>query len=257
MRKFIAIIVMLLSAIVANAQVTYSKPKEPTFEWIQDILHTFNTDTYDLCLDSNNEFEDHSVVIKLGKGKEQAIKSMCAIKQMFDDAGTNYTFYLGGHKFTKISYDKAATMVNGAAGMYVITEKDLKRWVRVLKQGEQPRPQIINIEDFTVDLDEEETIPFQLVEVKPTFNGGSTSEFSIWVMENIVYPKDFSEKVRVTVQFVINKDGNIVNPKILRGYNDEYDNEAIRVITMSPKWTPGQQMGKAINTVLTFPVIFE
>ena len=255
MKKFIFVIALALMSIVANAQVTYSKPNKPTFEWVQDILHTFNTDTYDLYIDSDNEFEDYSIVVKLGKGKEQAIKSLCNIKQMFDDANDDYTFNLGGHKFTKVFHNEIVSFVNGAAGKYVVTGDDLNRWIRVLKQEDKPQ-KTIDIKDLTIDLDEE-PIPFQLVEVKPSFNGGDSNEFSKWVMEHIVYPKNFNGEVRVTLQFVIDKEGNLVNPKILRGISEEYNKEAMRVISMSPKWTAGKQNGAPINTSITFPVVFK
>lgn len=49
---------------------------------------------------------------------------------------------------------------------------------------------------------------------------------------------------RVTVQFVVEKDGSIANAKVLRGVDPELDKEAVRVVSVMPKWKPGTQKEK-------------
>ena len=61
---------------------------------------------------------------------------------------------------------------------------------------------------------------------------------------------------RVTVQFVVNRDGSIVDAKVLRGVDPYLDKEAIRVISSMPKWKPGMQRGKAVRVKYTVPVMF-
>ena len=107
---------------------------------------------------------------------------------------------------------------------------------------------------------EEEPIPFQLVEEKPSFQGGDANQFSKWVSQNLAYPEIAREngvQGRVTLQFTIDKDGSIKNVKVLRGVNPALDKEAVRVISSSPKWTPGKQRGRAVPVTYTFPVIFQ
>ena len=107
---------------------------------------------------------------------------------------------------------------------------------------------------------EEEAIPFQLVEEKPSFNGGDANEFSKWVNARLVYPeiaKENGVQGRVTLQFTVEADGRVTNVKVLRGVDDSLDKEAVRVVSSSPKWKPGKQRDRAVKVTYTFPVIFQ
>ena len=107
---------------------------------------------------------------------------------------------------------------------------------------------------------EEEAIPFQLVEEKPSFNGGDANEFSKWVNSRLVYPeiaKENGVQGRVTLQFTVNADGSVSNVKVLRGVDTSLDKEAVRVVSSSPKWKPGKQRDRAVKVTYTFPVIFQ
>ena len=107
---------------------------------------------------------------------------------------------------------------------------------------------------------EEEAIPFQLVEEKPSFNGGDANEFSKWVNSRLVYPeiaKENGVQGRVTLQFTVNADGSVSNVKVLRGVDSSLDKEAVRVVSSSPKWKPGKQSDRAVKVTYTFPVIFQ
>ena len=106
---------------------------------------------------------------------------------------------------------------------------------------------------------EEAPVPFQIVEVKPKFNGGDANEFSRWVNENLEYPeiaKANGVQGRVTLQFTVNADGSVSGIKVLRGADSALDKEAVRVVSMSPKWTPGMQRDHAVKVIYTFPMIF-
>ena len=105
-----------------------------------------------------------------------------------------------------------------------------------------------------------DAIPFQLVEVKPSFNGGDANEFSKWVNSQLVYPDEAKKngiQGRVAVQFTVEPDGSVANVKVLRGVNDLLDQEAIRVISSSPKWKPGIQDGQPVRVTFTFPIIYQ
>ena len=107
---------------------------------------------------------------------------------------------------------------------------------------------------------EEEAIPFQLVEEKPTFQGGDANEFSKWVNAHLSYPevaKENGVQGRVTLQFTVNPDGSVSNVKVLRGVDSSLDKEAVRVVSSSPKWKPGKQRDRAVKVTYTFPVIFQ
>ena len=116
------------------------------------------------------------------------------------------------------------------------------------------------VENVEEEVVEEEAIPFQLVEEKPSFMGGDANAFSKWVNERLVYPeiaKENGVSGRVTLQFTVETDGSVTNVKVLRGVDASLDKEAVRVVSMSPKWTPGKQRDRAVKVTYTFPVIFQ
>lgn len=105
---------------------------------------------------------------------------------------------------------------------------------------------------------EEQTI-FEVVEQMPEFPNGGMAGLMQYLSKNIKYPTIAQEngtQGRVTVQFVVNKDGSIVDAKVLRGVDPYLDKEAIRVISSMPKWKPGMQRGKAVRVKYTVPVMF-
>lgn len=116
------------------------------------------------------------------------------------------------------------------------------------------------VEEVKEEVVEEEAIPFQLVEEKPSFNGGDANQFSKWVNSKLQYPeiaKENGVQGRVTLQFTVNPDGSVSNVKVLRGVDSSLDKEAVRVVSMSPKWKPGKQRDRAVKVTYTFPVIFQ
>ena len=116
------------------------------------------------------------------------------------------------------------------------------------------------IEEVQEEVIEEEAIPFQLVETRPSFNGGDANEFSKWVNSRLEYPeiaKENGVQGRVTLQFTVEKDGSVTNVKVVRGVDPSLDKEAVKVVSSSPKWTPGKQRDRAVRVTYTFPVIFQ
>ena len=105
---------------------------------------------------------------------------------------------------------------------------------------------------------EEQTI-FEVVEQMPEFPNGGMAGLMQYLSKNIKYPTIAQEngtQGRVTVQFVVNRDGSIVDAKVLRGVDPYLDKEAIRVISGMPKWKPGVQNGKKVRVKYTVPVVF-
>ena len=116
------------------------------------------------------------------------------------------------------------------------------------------------VEEVKEETVEEEAIPFQLVEEKPSFQGGDANTFSKWVQSMLVYPeiaKENGVQGRVTLQFTVEKDGSVTNVKVLRGVDSSLDKEAVRVVQSSPKWKPGKQRDRTVKVTYTFPVMFQ
>ena len=108
--------------------------------------------------------------------------------------------------------------------------------------------------------EEEEELVFVVVESMPEFPGGQQALFK-YLSENVKYPVIAQEngiQGRVICQFVVNKDGSIVDVEVVRSGGDpSLDKEAIRVIKSMPKWKPGKQRGKAVRVKYTVPVNFK
>ena len=108
--------------------------------------------------------------------------------------------------------------------------------------------------------EEEEEVIFVVVEKMPEFPGGQQALFK-YLSENVKYPVIAQEngiQGRVICQFVVNRDGSIVDVEVVRSGGDpSLDKEAVRVIKSMPKWKPGQQRGKPVRVKYTVPVNFK
>ena len=119
----------------------------------------------------------------------------------------------------------------------------------------------VEVKYTPVEVEEEEVEEqqiFQVVEEMPEFPGGM-GECMKFLGKNIKYPTISQEngvQGRVIVQFVVNRDGSIVDPVVVRGVDPYLDKEALRVISTMPKWKPGKQRGKAVRVKYTVPVMF-
>ena len=108
--------------------------------------------------------------------------------------------------------------------------------------------------------EDNEPVAFGLVGTKPRFMDGDANSFSLWVNQHLQYPKEALEKKiqgRVTLQFVIEEDGSLSNVKVLRGPDPILNDEAVKVISQSPKWTPGYINGNPVRVIYNYPVVFQ
>jgi protein TonB len=115
---------------------------------------------------------------------------------------------------------------------------------------------VFSFEEETDNTDE----IFVIVEDMPMFMGGPHTSFRDWIIRNLNYPLnaiEFGIEGTVFVGFIIDKDGKVTNVEVLRGIDPIIDNEAIKVILSSPKWTPGRQRGLPQKVKFTFPVRFQ
>ena len=108
------------------------------------------------------------------------------------------------------------------------------------------------------EVEEVEEEIFTVVENDPEFPGGMEALYK-YLGSNIKYPalaKENNITGRVYVTFVVEKDGSIANPRILRDIGGGCGAEAIRVVKAMPKWKPGKQRGKAVRVQFNLPVSF-
>lgn len=99
---------------------------------------------------------------------------------------------------------------------------------------------------------------YDVVEENASFPGGDT-ECMKWLQKNIKYPSICQEQGvqgRVIVAFVVNRDGSIVDVKVVRSPDENLSNEAVRVVKMMPKWKPARQGNKTVRSRFNLPVMF-
>ena len=99
---------------------------------------------------------------------------------------------------------------------------------------------------------------YDIVEVNAEFPGGDEAMYK-WLSENIKYPTAAREKGisgRVYAQFVVNRDGSIVDIKILRSPDISLSKETKRLLKKMPKWKPATQGGKTVRCNFRLPIKF-
>lgn len=126
-----------------------------------------------------------------------------------------------------------------------------------MQGGVRKSPNVTTI--LAVEEEEEETEIFTVVESEPEFPGGMDSLFA-FVQRNIRYPEAaWNQKIegKVYVTFTVETDGSITNIKVLRDIGGGCGQEAVRVVSMMPKWKPGTQRGKPVRVQYNLPIVFQ
>ncbi|WP_290460559.1 energy transducer TonB [Bacteroides caecimuris] len=150
-------------------------------------------------------------------------------------------------------------------GIVLITTKSkrflkpiLENYNRMMEEKEQNRiPGQIIIRGDSIRSDS--TYNWPIYEVKPSFPGGESALYE-FLESNMQYPEEAkrnNEHGRVIVTFYIEKDGTVTNPRILRGCTPSLDAEALRLVSIMPKWTPGKMNGELKRVSFSLPIIFK
>jgi protein TonB len=119
-------------------------------------------------------------------------------------------------------------------------------------------------DDFVIEVpttseEEAEEIPVYVAEDMPKFQGGDLNSFRNWVQSRLVYPRIAQEnniQGKVTLKFVVEKDGTLTNIEEIASPDRSLTEEAIRVLKQSPKWTPGKQRNKPVRVYYVLPIDF-
>ena len=115
------------------------------------------------------------------------------------------------------------------------------------------------IQQHQVEIKPNEKGIYNIVEEAASFPGGMANCLK-FLSENVKYPEDCKKESiqgRVIAQFIIDKDGSVIDVKIVRGVHPSLDKEAIRVIEAMPKWTPGKVKGEPVKSQFTLPIAFK
>ena len=172
---------------------------------------------------------------------------------------------------TEYSYEEFQEMLK-AGLIHPVDEEYDKIELKIKETGETPNDSIKSIEDdlewmdldlsdiTDVDFDNNEEVDdiFLVVETQPEYPGG-LSALRSFVKENLKYPQICREnniQGRVIVSFIVDKDGSVVEPVVVNSVHPALDAEALRLVSIMPKWTPGMQRGKPVRVKYTVPLTF-
>lgn len=100
---------------------------------------------------------------------------------------------------------------------------------------------------------------FVTAETMPSFMGGDLGVFRNWVQKQLNYPPIAQENGihgKVIIQFVVEKDGRLTNVQVLSTPDRSLSEEAVRVLQLSPRWSPGKQRNQPVRIKYTLPVDF-
>ncbi|MBQ7439463.1 MAG: energy transducer TonB [Paludibacteraceae bacterium] len=150
--------------------------------------------------------------------------------------------------------------VQEVVGLNVVEDNVETESIEVNTEDDKETEVVIAAPVEAPEEEEEEEVVFVVVEKMPEFPGGQQALFK-YLSENVKYPVIAQEngiQGRVICQFVVNRDGSIVDVEVVRSGGDpSLDKEAVRVIKSMPKWKPGQQRGKPVRVKYTVPVNFK
>lgn len=120
------------------------------------------------------------------------------------------------------------------------------------------KEQVVVVEEPKVEKKPEPEQIFVAVEQPAEFPGGQAAMMK-WLSNNIRYPESAQQNGisgRVVVKFVVEKDGSIGQPSIVKGVDRDLDQEALRVVKRMPKWQPGKNNGQPVRSYFNLPVTF-
>jgi TonB family protein len=171
-----------------------------------------------------------------------------------------------------VNNSKTINMINKNAELIFLKPAGTTAGVRTVNQNAAVSRATVETDAFTKDPADNQlilstlndTTPknkgkiFTAVEHVPAFPGGLPA-FYTYLNKNIKYPAKAREngaQGRVIISFVVEKDGSLTNARVVRSVEKDIDKEALRVIKLSPKWSPGMQNGKTVRVAYSVPISF-
>ena len=158
-----------------------------------------------------------------------------------------------------VGYQTQSVVVKDESPLTILMRDDVQPMEEMVVVGQTPKEEVKYTKVEVEETEEpQEKVIFQVVEEMPEFPGGM-GEAMKFLAKNIKYPVAAQQakiEGRVIVQFVVERDGSISDIHAMRGVNPDLDAEAIRVVSLMPKWKPGKQRGKAVAVKYTMPIMF-
>lgn len=115
---------------------------------------------------------------------------------------------------------------------------------------------LAQVQDSTQRHDVSDTKVYGMVQQMPVYKNGGNEAIIASIMQNLRYPVGHTAVGRVIVRFVIDKDGLVREPTIMKSLGSPFDEEALRVINALGPWNPGRQNGQPVDVPFTIPINF-
>lgn len=157
-----------------------------------------------------------------------------------------------------------------------------QKWIPAKRNGKKLTVRLALIIDYRLDenlsltnnvlIQKGKPMPFEIIAKKerkkfdsselmgdPAEFPGGQENLAKWLSEHLKYPKSAKRmglEGKVFVKFFVEPDGSIGNPTVLKGFDAACDREAVRVISIMPKWKPGRYEGKPVSTYFTQVIVF-
>ena len=158
-----------------------------------------------------------------------------------------------------VGYQTQSVVVKDESPLTILMRDDVQPMEEMVVVAQTPKEEVKYTKVEVEETEEpQEKVIFQVVEEMPEFPGGM-GEAMKFLAKNIKYPVAAQQakiEGRVIVQFVVERDGSISDIHTVRSVSPELDAEAIRVVSLMPKWKPGKQRGKAVAVKYTMPIMF-
>jgi periplasmic protein TonB len=119
--------------------------------------------------------------------------------------------------------------------------------------------EVVEVLEFLEPIEEEVAPEFvDYAEVMPEPANGM-ADFMAFLAKNIRYPKSGIRndiQGRVYVRFIVDEKGNLTDLQVIKGINEDFDSESLRVLSKAPAWKPGRQGGRAVKVRMVLPIIY-
>lgn len=192
-----------------------------------------------------------------------AVVSIPAVASVISDA-SEATLVESGHKVSKNSDNTEMALVSAAPVADAVSSSETETAERMDANTEMPEPvasEKASEDPVVAELpsEKERGEVYVAVEKQAEFPGGLQAMMQ-WLSMNVRYPEDAMKndvQGRVIVKFIVNPDGSISDPTVLRSVEPSLDQEAVRVVSAMPKWEAAENNGQKVASYYNLPIAFK
>ena len=251
--RLLATLPVLAVLLIANTKVTAQEKKT-------ENVFTIQFGDFELFNDDGTQMQLKDTVIYYEDGTYTKIESSEAVDPFTRELRKTFTvknYTAEGTPNPNIDFTIREVEKHGDTMMYSMDPFTISGDIVNKLKNKIMTDEDIDVKVTEVGCVDNDTI-YNNVNEMPEFPGGIEGLME-YVAKNVKYPESAREnnlQGRVIVKFVIEKDGTVTNVEVGRGWGNELDDEAVRVVKAMPKWKPGKQDGKPVRVSFMLPINF-